>query len=671
VADQAGAPAGRRIRSFGRALVNPDSAVNAAAWFAIATLVTTWPLARGLATDIPHDFGDPLLNCWILGWSADHLLRFLSGDLTAFAGFWQANIFHPAPMAFAYSEHLFAQAVQILPVYAVTGNLILCYNLLFLSTFFLSALGAYLLVRELTGDGRAGLLAGCAFGFAVFRIAHFPQLQVLSAQWMPFALYGLRRHFESGRWRPLAGGVLALIAQNLSCGYYLVFFTPFVGAYVLYEMWDRGRLRDVRLWGRMLLAAAVTVLATVPFLWPYLELRRLGFPPRSLDEVRFYSADVLAYLTTSPEVRLWGARMQKLARPEGELFPGLIPVVFACAAVGLHLWALWKGTRRAPPPSRWARPVVFVLVAVLALSLLAAVTILTGHRFVLEWGPITLRVMGLARTLRIAAVAFAGLIVLSPRVRALLQGQPRSLVGFCAAAVLVAFALSLGPTVTVGNVRLSDGWYLYLYKYVPGFDGLRVPARMGMLVALFLALLAGTGAAALVRASRRWRPAVLAACVLFLVESTPAPIRVNIPYDSRGLARTPARIETGRAVPAVYKYLRTLPADAVIIEFPFGATAYDLRYTYYSTVHWRRLVNGYSGGAPPWYQTLADELAWPLGDKSRAFAALRAHGVTHAVVHEDAYLDATGSQVAQWLRESGAVEIARSGRSRVLALGPS
>ena len=67
------------------------------------------------------------------------------------------NIFHPAPLTLAYSEHFIAQAIQILPVYAVTRNPILCYNLLFLSTFVLSGLGMYLLVRELTGDARGGV----------------------------------------------------------------------------------------------------------------------------------------------------------------------------------------------------------------------------------------------------------------------------------------------------------------------------------------------------------------------------------------------------------------------------------------------------------------------------------------------------------------------------------
>ena len=73
----------------------------AAALYLVAAVGFTWPLARGLARDIPWDLGDPLLNCWILGWDADHLLRFLKGDLGALAGFWNANIFYPEPLTLA------------------------------------------------------------------------------------------------------------------------------------------------------------------------------------------------------------------------------------------------------------------------------------------------------------------------------------------------------------------------------------------------------------------------------------------------------------------------------------------------------------------------------------------------------------------------------------------
>ncbi len=146
-------------------------------------------------------------------------------------------------MTLAYSEHLFAQAVQILPVYALTGNIVLCYNLLFLSTFVLSGLGTFLFVREVTGSRAAAFFAGVVYAFAPYRVPQFAHLQVLSSQWMPFALFGLRRYFErcqSGERRaptfvPLAGAVAALIAQNLSNGYYLLFFSPF-----------RRRLRALR-----------------------------------------------------------------------------------------------------------------------------------------------------------------------------------------------------------------------------------------------------------------------------------------------------------------------------------------------------------------------------------------------------------------------------------------
>ena len=127
-----------------------------------------------------------------MAWDATHLGR----------GWWNANIFAPHPLALAYSEHFLPQGLQALPVYWATNNPILGYNLVFLSTFVLSGLGMFLLGRELTGSRSAGVVAGLAYAFSPFRIASIPHLQVLSSAWMPFVLYGLRRHFSTGRAAP-------------------------------------------------------------------------------------------------------------------------------------------------------------------------------------------------------------------------------------------------------------------------------------------------------------------------------------------------------------------------------------------------------------------------------------------------------------------------------------
>src|SRR5215510_2646576 len=205
----------------------------ALAAYAVIAVAITWPLAKGLARDVAWDLGDSVLNMWILAWDCEQFRAILTGHVSHLRTFFDANIFHPALLTLAYSEHLVPQALQIFPIYALTENPILCYNLLFLSTFVLSGLGMFLFVRELTGSVVAAFVAGLLFAFAPYRIPQSSHLQVLSSQWMPFALYGFRRYFDRGRPRALIGATAAVVLQGLSSGYYLLYFSPFALAYVV------------------------------------------------------------------------------------------------------------------------------------------------------------------------------------------------------------------------------------------------------------------------------------------------------------------------------------------------------------------------------------------------------------------------------------------------------
>src|SRR5262245_16677354 len=261
-------------------------------------IVMTWPLARHLGTRLPADLGDPVFNCWVLMWTAGQALSAVHGNAGALASFWNGNIFYPEPLTLTYSEHLTGQMLQILPVYAVTGNVILSYNLLFIASFALSGLAMYLLVRDLTGQPPAAFLAGLAFAYAPYRLGQFPHLQILTCYWMPLALLGFRRFFVTNRARPLAGGSIALVMQYLSCGYFMLFFTPFAAAYCGYEIVQRRLIRDWRMWAKLAIAAAVIALVTWPFVRPYLRVRdvvHLGV--RSPGEIAMFSADAHAFAT--------------------------------------------------------------------------------------------------------------------------------------------------------------------------------------------------------------------------------------------------------------------------------------------------------------------------------------------------------------------------------------
>src|SRR5258708_4085318 len=88
------------------------------------TLAMTWPVVRGLAKNVAFDLGDSLLNMWSLAWDCTKILAILTGRARV-ADFFNGNIFYPERLTLAYSEHLVAQAIQVLPVYAVTHNPIL------------------------------------------------------------------------------------------------------------------------------------------------------------------------------------------------------------------------------------------------------------------------------------------------------------------------------------------------------------------------------------------------------------------------------------------------------------------------------------------------------------------------------------------------------------------
>lgn len=634
----------------------------ALAYTAIA-VAFTWPLASGLTRDVPSDLGDPLLNMWILSWEAEQLGRLLTGHPGVLSGWFDANIFHPAPDALAYSEHLFAQAVQILPVYAITGNPILCYNLLFLSTYVLSGLGTYLLVRELTADRRAAFVAGLLFAFAPYRLAQLPHLQILSSQWMPFALYGFTRYLNAGSRPALAGGAIALLAQNLSSVYYLVYFPPLAAAYLLWELARRRRLRDLQAWRDIALALLAAGAATAPFLIPYVRVQSVTRLARRIEEVSLYSADVYAYLTAAPTLRLWGDVLQLAPRAEGELFLGAVPVLLTLAAAALMLRRGWRKSTDINDPY----PAVSAILAITATGVL--VLLMAGifaEPLDTQLLGIRLRTTDLGRVVVWLIVSSTVTILWSSRAQRLLRACV-TVEAFLLLSIVLAWWFSLGPTPQSLGRRLNlPPLYALLYP-LPGVDGIRVPARLAMVIALLMAVATGCVLARL-RGRRYGMPLTAAVAVLFLAEAWPSHISINGQDATFGHALPDAHMQPPASAPAVYHAINALPADSVVLELPIGDLNWDVRAVYYSVAHWRKLVNGYSGFFPRHYDGIVQALVDPPADADAAWKAVTGSGATHVLVHQRAYRSSEADQLDQWLTAGGARAVVRRNDDVLYAL---
>jgi hypothetical protein len=200
---------------------------------------------------------------------------------------------------------------------------------------------------------------------------------------------------------------------------------------------------------------------------------------------------------------------------------------------------------------------------------------------------------------------------------------------------------------------------------VPGFDGLRVPARYAMLTACCLAVLGAYGARALMARGRVGVRALGVVTILFLMESTAAPIPMDRRMSATRLEDGPRRVFVGDEAPDVYKFAATLPPSTVLLEFPFGSPAWDLQSVFYQPVHRHPIVNGYSGGFPRSFDDNKDAFTFLSDVPTVAWRRLLQSGATHVIVHRRAFRAGQADVVERWLVAQGATLLRVIGTDRV------
>lgn len=210
--------------------------------------------------------------------------------------------------------------------------------------------------------------------------------------------------------------------------------------------------------------------------------------------------------------------------------------------------------------------------------------------------------------------------------------------------------LSLGPEPDLGVTRLARGPYDVLLA-LPGVGGLRVPARLAMVVCMALSVLAAFGVSRIAQ-SVRGRGLALAVAALTAVAVAEGRPRVPIVATTRALSLSEG----------AYRWLAAQP-DGAVLEFPAGGLRQTVRYMAGTLIHRHPIVNGYSG----YGSALQDLFAGPPGlEPSHADALLQAAvaiGVRYVLVHEHLYEDrAYGAKLAAALRRASP-SIVRAGRT--------
>jgi hypothetical protein len=298
-------------------------------------------------------------SIWVVSWVA-HALT--TDPLSVY----RANIFHPHQNALAFSEGNLVEGAVGIPVWLLTKNPYATHNFVFFFSFLLSTLGAYYLVRYLTGDRRAAGVAAVLFAYCPFVFSRTAHIQLLLIGFIPWCLLSFHRLIDRTTVaRAIELGVVLWLA-GLACAYYGLFAGAMIGLGSIMLAISRDRWRDPRYWGAIATAAAVCIGLTIPLFLPYLDMQaETGFT-RTITDATRYSANTAAWFASGAWAHRWW--LPVLRRPYLEdfsevLFPGIVTLVFG-------VWGAWMGLRQSGPasPDRMPRDIVwfYVVSAVIA-----------------------------------------------------------------------------------------------------------------------------------------------------------------------------------------------------------------------------------------------------------------------------------------------------------------
>jgi hypothetical protein len=235
------------------------------------------------------DAGDPLQTLW--SWRVLHdALHALQSPFTT------DRVYFPHGASLVFMTFDLPTAILTLPLWHVLSP-VGVWNAGVLFAFWLTAFGAYRLVRELTGDRGVALCAGLVFTAVPYHFAHAAgHMHLLAMGWVPLYLVHLHRMLE-GRARradPILGGLFLSLA-TLASFYHLLYaivLTPVLFAHAALR--HRQSFISARFVRQALALAAVVLSMAGPLAFAVLHERGLEPIAGAHDAITF-SGDLQSF----------------------------------------------------------------------------------------------------------------------------------------------------------------------------------------------------------------------------------------------------------------------------------------------------------------------------------------------------------------------------------------
>lgn len=239
--------------------------------------------------------------------------------------------------SYFFNEPFILHAIAGLPIYLLTGNIVLTYNVLALLTIFASLLAMYAFSYYFTRRWFASIIAAVIFVFNPYVMGRFPDhLNLVTLIFLPLIFLVIERILTRPTPCNCFGFFLLLCAQTVTSFYYAAFLTLILPVYAAIRWWQvRTDFRKFIQWGTIVgIIIFFSLVAGMVKIYSGTFLFGENSPDLDRQQLLYFSAWPTDWLFAPEQNILYGAIRGQVAKSnphvvhqgtpsEENLFPGI------------------------------------------------------------------------------------------------------------------------------------------------------------------------------------------------------------------------------------------------------------------------------------------------------------------------------------------------------------
>lgn len=293
-------------------------------FFLMLLLFTFKSLVFNLSTNLPDWLDYSTLN-WIISQEVFKIIHL------QFANFFDTNAFYPHKNTLFFSDIHLPQALLMTPFVYLTKNIILSFNVLYLTTFVLNYISLFVLWRQLFKNSLIAFTGSIFFIFSPYFHLYSAHFQMLSYWPFIFALFFLLRKEDAWKITDILIVGFLLAVQFLAGVYLAVFLIFTLLSYFVLRLATHSNKRILMLKSLLGIFVVFFIVDGI-FIKGYLDTKNFYHIQRDLKEFIIYSAQPSDFLFTtninslihqSFVIRRWNAFDHHIWM-ERTLFPGFL-----------------------------------------------------------------------------------------------------------------------------------------------------------------------------------------------------------------------------------------------------------------------------------------------------------------------------------------------------------